>query len=444
MRCRAVIILLSIFLWEMHAASAQKITWNQHIAPIIHANCTPCHKKGDAAPFELMTYDDVAKRATFIKQVTQSRYMPPWKADSHYTSFANERRLTDEEIAMIAEWADNKMPKGKEVPPQEEVHFVEGTHYSRKPDTVLQMPKAFHIQGDNKERFIVYKIPFELAADMNVEAIEFVSSNRKVIHHANYEIDAVSDPNLDIYAGQDYINLTEDDRNKYVQYVPFRQHMIYYGGWIPGATCESYPENIGWVMPKRGVILLTLHYAPVGKEEDNISGIQLFFTKTPVKREIRAVSFGSGGVGEKDIDPYFYIPADAVKTFRLKVTVPEDQSVMYVWPHMHYIGTKFKAFGVTPAGDTVKMVSVTDWDFKWQEVYWYPKLLKLPKGTIIHIEATYDNTAANPANPSSPPRLIYSSGDMKSTDEMLTLVMLYLTYEKEDETINLKNESKVK
>jgi cytochrome c553 len=442
MQCRVALTLLLIFLPGMPGVVAQKITWNQHIAPIIHANCSPCHKKGDAAPFELITYEDVAKRATFIKQVTQSRYMPPWKADAHYVNFANERKLSDEEIAMIATWADSKMPKGEEPAKDQELHIQQGTHYYRAPDTVLKMNKPFLIKGDNKERFIVYKIPYELPADMNVEAIEFISSNRQVIHHANYEIDAV--PDLDIYGGDDYINLTEDDRGRYAQYVPFRKQMIYYGGWIPGATCESYPKNIGWIMPKRGVILLTLHYAPLGKEEENVSGIQLFFTKTPVKREIRAVSFGSGGVGEKNIDPYFYIPAGAVKTFRLKVTVPEDQSVMYVWPHMHYIGKTFKAFGVTPLGDTVKMVSVTDWNYKWQEVYWYKKLLKLPKGTVIHIEATYDNTAANPANPSSPPRLIYSSGDMKSTDEMLTLVMLYLPYEKEDETVSLKSESRLK
>jgi hypothetical protein len=442
MLCRVAAIVFLMFVFNGHRLLAQQTTWHQHIAPIIHTNCTPCHKKGDAAPFSLITYDDVAGRAAFIKKVTQSRYMPPWKADPHYGAFANERKLTEEEIAMIAAWADNKMPKGKSAGNRESVSITEGTHYHRPPDTVLMMNKPFHIKGDNMERFIVYKIPFELPQEMNVEAIEFVTSNRKVIHHANYEIDAV--PDLDIWNTDDYINLTEDVREKYTQYVPYRKHMIYYGGWIPGAICESYPAHIGWKMPKRGVILLTVHYAPLGKEEENISGIQLFFTQAPVEREIRAVSFGSGGVGEKDIDPFFYIPANAEKTFRLKVTVPEDQSIMYVWPHMHYVGKVFKAYGVTPVGDTVKLVSVSDWDFNWQEVYWFRQLVKLPQGTVINIEGTYDNTATNPANPSSPPQLIYSSGDMKSTDEMLTLVMLYLPYKKDDETISLKSESFLK
>lgn len=438
MQCRVAVIIFLFLITSLHRAEAQRVTWNQHIAPLIHTNCTPCHREGDAAPFPLVTYEDVAKRAAFIKKVTQSRYMPPWKPDAHSPKFVNERRLTDEEIAMIAEWADNNMPKGKESEEKEVVALIEGTAYKRKPDLVLKMKKAFHVKGDNMERFIVYKIPFELPDSAFVEGIEFTTNNHRVIHHVNYEIDAV--PDLDIYNTDDYINLTEDSRFKYDQYIPFRKHMIYYGGWIPGTSYESYPENIGWVMPKRGVILLTLHYAPLGKDEENISGIQLFFTKKPVQRHVRAISLGSGGVGEKEIDPYFYIPAGAVKTFKVRITTPEDQSLLFVWPHMHYVGKIFKAYGVTPEKDTIKLVSIPNWDFKWQEVYWFPKLLKIPKGTIITIEGTYDNTADNPANPSNPPQLIYSNGDMKSTDEMLTLVMLYLPYQKGDETVSLKKE----
>ncbi len=438
MRYSIAVSVVFFFIFNISRVTAQRITWSEHIAPLIHRNCTPCHQNGDAAPFPLVTYEDVAKRAAFVKKVTQSRYMPPWKPDTHYSTFANERKLTDEEIAMLAEWADNGMPKGKKTAVKDEELVVAGTHThnNRKPDLVLKMNKPFHVKGDNLERFIVYKIPFELPDSANVEAIQFTTTNHKIIHHANYEVDAV--PDLDIYNTDDYINLTEDNRFKYDQYVPFRKHMIYYGGWIPGSFGESYPENIGWVMPKRGVILLTMHYAPVAKEEDNVSGVEIYFTKTPVKRQIRAISLGSGGVGEKEIDPFFYIPANAVKTFKVKVTTPEDQSLLYVWPHMHYIGKVFKAYGVTPEKDTIKLVRIPDWNFNWQEIYWFPTLKKIPKGTILTIEGTYDNTANNPNNPANPPQLVYSNGDMKSTDEMLTLVMVYLPYENGDESVILK------
>jgi hypothetical protein len=433
MKYRSIAVILFLFI---HSASAQKITWYQHIAPVIHTNCAPCHRQGEATPFPLITYEDVAKRAAFIKKVTQSRYMPPWKPDMHYSSFANERKLTAEQIAMIADWADHKMPKGTAVAgkEEEELNFITGTRYSRKPDLVLLMNDIYHLQGDNTEKFIVYKIPFELPDSMNVEAVEFTSTNRKVIHHANYEVDAV--PDLDLYNTVSSIDNTISHLEYYEQYVPYRKNMVYFGGWIPGSSYETYPPNIGWVMPKRGVVLLTVHYAPLGKEEDVVSGVQFFFTKTPVKRKIKAVTLGSGGIGEKQIDPYFYIPPNVVKSFKVKVATPADQSILYVWPHMHLLGKIFKAYAVTPAGDTIRLVSIPDWNFNWQEIYWFPKLMKIPKGTIVTIEGTYDNTEDNPSNPSSPPAIVY--GAMRSKDEMLTLVMITLPYEEGDEKMELK------
>ncbi|QHS62701.1 cytochrome c [Chitinophaga agri] len=427
--CCALLLILPV-----RYVHAQQVTWSGHIASIIHTNCTPCHRQGEAAPFALVTYDDVAKRANFIKRVTESRYMPPWKPDPHYVSFANERRLTEEEIKLIGEWAENGMPKGegtvKEIPQQ----YVQGTSYHRAPDLVLKMNSSYTLKGDNVERFIVYKLPFELPDSMAVEAIEFTSNNRKVIHHANYEIDNV--PEADFHNTADYVDNTTSQLDYYQQYVSYRKNMQYFGGWIPGSSYESYPENIGWMMPKRGVVLLSVHYAPVGKDEEVISGVHFFFRKKPVKRIIRATTYGSGGIGEKDIDPFFYIPANAEKSFKLSVKLTETQSLMYVWPHMHLLGKAFKAFAVTPDKDTVKLVSIPQWDFNWQEIYWFPKLVKLPKGTIVTIQGEYDNTVNNAVNPSFPPQLVY--GAMRTKDEMLTMIMMTLSYEKGDEEQALK------
>ncbi|MBW8684044.1 cytochrome c [Chitinophaga sp. B61] len=414
--------------------SAQQVTWSQHIAPVIHRNCTPCHRPGDAAPFSLITYEDVAKRANFIKRVTESRYMPPWKPDPHYVSFANERRLTAEEIRLIGEWAESGMSKGDAPVKEEPPVTTTGTLNNRQPDLVVKMKTAYTLKGDNVERFIVYKLPFELPDSMAVEAIEFVSSNRKVIHHANYEINDV--PHADFDNTADYVDNTESHLDYYQQYINYRKKMKYFGGWIPGSSYESYPEDIGWMMPKRGVVLLTVHYAPVGKDEEVISGVQFYFRKKLIKRIINATTYGSGGVGEKDIEPFFYIPANVEKSFKLKVKLTETQSLLYVWPHMHLLGKSFKAYAVTPAKDTIRLVSVPQWDFNWQEIYWFPKMVKLPKGAVLMMEGEYDNTVNNASNPSFPPQLVY--GAMRTKDEMLTMIMMTLSYEEGDEGRDLK------
>jgi hypothetical protein len=416
---------------------SQTPTFHQNVEPIIQANCTPCHKPGEAGPFSLITYDDVAKRASFIKKVVSSRYMPPWKPDNSYVHFANDRSLTDGQIDTIAKWIDNKMPEGKKLAKQD-VKIIEGTSYKRKADLVLTQKNKYTIPGDNLDRFVIYKIPFELPDSANVEAIEFFSNNKKLIHHANFAIHPVDD-SIDIQSPVEMINLTEQDRRLYDQYVPFRKKITYYGGWIPGASYEMYPQGFGWVMPKRGVILLTVHYSPLAKEEETFSGINLFFTKNPITRKVKVISFGSGGIGEQDIQPRFtFIPANKVSHYMLKVTNrSEDESLLYIWPHMHLLGKEFKAFAITPQEDTIPLVHIPSWDFRWQEIYRFKKMVHIPKGSVIQIEGDYDNTSDNPFNPNNPPEAVFSWGDMKTNQEMLTLIMVFLPYQAGDETLDL-------
>ena len=75
--------------------SSQTFTYYKNIEPIIQAKCSGCHKPGESAPFSLLSYNDVAKRASFIKTVVQKKYMPPWKADNNYVHFANDRSLSE-------------------------------------------------------------------------------------------------------------------------------------------------------------------------------------------------------------------------------------------------------------------------------------------------------------------------------------------------------------
>lgn len=433
------VLLILFFLGIAILPQAQPVTFNKDIGPIIESKCANCHKPGESGPFNLLSYEDVAKRATFIAKVVNSKYMPPWKADDHYTAFSNNRSLSAEQIKKINDWVKSGAPKGNG--PDFNITMLNNTSFIRSPDLTLTVKNGYEVPGDNKERFIVYKIPFELTSENNVEAVEFFSDNKKLIHHANYGIYGVPDTSINIYNTADLVNLTDDDRTKYAQYLPYKKHISYYGGWIPGTSYEKYPENFGWIMPKRGIILLTIHYSPLAKKTMNISGINLFFTKTPVKRTIKVISLGSGGIGEKDILPEFhYIPANKISNYKLEIVNPkENESVFYVWPHMHLIGKSFKAYAVFgPNNDTLPLVNIPEWDFRWQEIYRFKKPVLIPMGSRVVIEASYDNTSDNPFNPNSPPKVVTSEGDMKSDQEMMTLLMLYVPYADGDENISLE------
>ena len=416
---------------------AQTPTFIEDVAPIIHSKCTPCHRPNEAAPFSLISYEDVSKRTGFIRKVIESGYMPPWRPHPDYVKYSNDRSLSEKEKSIIIKWIENSAPRGVgEVKNIARVSAIRNlTSYHRKPDTTLKMMAPLPLPDDNAERFIIYKIPFELKDSLNVEAIEFYTNNKKVVHHVNYSVHEV-EPGVPLSTGPSYLDLTVNDPMQSEAWKPLKKTISYYGGWIPGATHESYPKGIGWVLPKRGVIFLTLHIAPLAKKEEIIAGVNLFFTKDKIDRRVKVISFGSGGIGENLITPSLRLYANRVQTFSLTLSNPgEDFSVLYVWPHMHLLGKEFKAYAVSPKGDTIRLVHIPDWDFRWQEIYRFKNLVRIPQGSKLYLKATYDNTSKNPFNPFKPPQMIFSSGNMETTNEMMTMMMVFLPYRKGDETL---------
>jgi hypothetical protein len=95
-------------------------TFHKQIAPILYGYRTPCHRPGESAPFALLTYADAGKRAAQIAAVTGSRFMPPWLPEPGHGEFDGERRLSDAQIELIAEWAVAGAPEGdpKDAPPR--------------------------------------------------------------------------------------------------------------------------------------------------------------------------------------------------------------------------------------------------------------------------------------------------------------------------------------
>src|SRR5262245_41129070 len=88
------------------------VTFNRDVAPIIYRHCSACHRPGEAAPFALLSFQDVVKKGRMIAEATASRLMPPWKAEPASYSYRDERRLRDDEIALIQAWVKQDMPEG--------------------------------------------------------------------------------------------------------------------------------------------------------------------------------------------------------------------------------------------------------------------------------------------------------------------------------------------
>jgi tetratricopeptide (TPR) repeat protein len=75
-------------------------------------------------------------------------------------------------------------------------------------------------------------------------------------------------------------------------------------------------------------------------------------------------------------------------------------------------------------GTVETLLRIPNWNFNWQDEYHYRRPILLRKGTLIQMRYRFDNSAANPFNPSSPPRRVRFGSE--TTDEMGELLLQVL------------------
>ncbi len=437
-------IIIFLLFYSKENLTAQDITYYGLIQSIIHNKCVNCHKVNGYAPFDLSDYEDVKQRASFIKHVVQNRIMPPWKANHNYLDFADNKSLNEHEIALIVNWVNGGCVKGKE--DKSLVKSERLTHID-KPNLVLTMLDTFNVPGNNKNTYICYKIPFEIDHDTFVKAIEFFAGNKSVVHHASYQVLEVAD-DADIFKGpyyfmydSDTLNRVKDDHDyKYLNLIGKDGELpveLYHNGWLPGTSLQKYPSDIGFRLPKRGVLLIrNFHYSPTPIAQKDLSGFNIYYSENVPSRKIGFAAF-------KPKNPipngkWFIGAGDSNFKSVINVRFHNDVSLLNINPHMHRLGRYFKSYAVTPTQDTIKLIEILNWDANWQEFYRFKHMVKIPAGSILHAEAVYDNSMNNPENPNYPPKDILFEWGMSDDSEMMRLVLLYLPYQIGDEKISLE------
>ena len=378
-----------------------KVTFNRHVAPILFANCSTCHRPGEVAPFSLLSYADAKKRAKQLASVTTAKTMPPWRLVPNHGRFADERLLTATEIATLKDWADVFAPEGDKADLPPSPKFAADWHLG-KPDLIVKMTAPFTVPATGKDVLRNFVIPMpEVKDSVMVGAIEFRPGNRKVVHHALALLDTTGTARkLDAKDAE----LGYDAENGGFGFFPTGG----LGGWAPGVVPRFVPDGVGRYLAKGSDMVLQVHYHPSGKEETDQSEVAIYFARKPVTRVLAGIAVENWHIdmpaGEKD----FKLTAE--------YKLPVDVTLIGTAPHMHLLGREMTAWAELAGGKTIPLVKVSDWDFNWQDFYVYRKPFKLPKGTVIKMESRHDNSAANPANPNSPPkRLKYGEG---TADEM--------------------------
>lgn len=380
------------------------LTFSKDVALIVFANCAECHRPGEVAPFSLLTYRDVQKRAKLIQKLTSDRQMPPWKAAPGHGDFLGARRLTADQIGVLKQWADEGAAEGDAKDLPKPPTFVEGWALG-KPDLVVTMAKPFAVPAEGNDIYRNFIIPMTVPEGKYLSAVEFRPGNRRVVHHAALGID-----DLGVARKLD----GQDGQPGFTRFsIPGQLFPGPMAAWVPGREARPLPEQFSLPWKKNTDLILQLHLHPSGKAETEQSTLGFYFTDKPPQRSMYDVVL---------IDRKIAIePGDKNYRTRDQLTLPVDTEVYGIFPHMHLIGKEIRVTATLPDGKKQPLLYIDAWDFKWQNYYQYAAPVKLPKGTQLLMECVHDNSAENPSNPNTPPKRV--TWGEQTADEMAAAML---------------------
>jgi Flp pilus assembly protein TadD len=384
-------------------AAQAPVTWRRQVAPILYKNCTTCHHAGGSGPFALMTFAEARRWGSQMEQVTATRYMPPWLPEEH-ERFQDERRLSQEEIALIKQWVAAGMPEGEGAVPAAPVYANDWQ--MGKPDLVLEMNSTMVVPAGGPDLFMNFVLPVKIAGTKWVRAMEIKPGSPTLVHHANVIVDRTASFRrahpADWQRGVPGMDILVDSGDSFDP----DSHFLF---WKPDSTALVEPAGMPWRLDAGNDLILNMHLKPTGKTEMVKARIALYFADKPATQLPMLVQL--------EHDDALDIPAgDASFVVEDQLTLPVAVEVLGVYPHAHYLGKHLEGWAELPNGQRRWLVEIKDWDIDRQSVYRFVKPVDLPKGSVVRMRYTYDNSAGNVRNPNAPPIEVRAGN--RSADEM--------------------------
>ena len=254
--------------------------------------------------------------------------MPPWLPEPQELKFADERRLSDAQIATIRAWVDQGMLEGNaaDLPPKPK--FVTGWQLGQ-PDVVLKAAKPYMLPGSGTDQYWNFILPVPINETRWVRAFEIRPGDKRVVHHANMLVDRYeSARRMEKEPGSGFGGM--DIRIESEVFDP-DSHFLF---WKPGTVVTNEPDGMALRLDKGTDLVLNTHLQPSGKPEVIQPSVGLYFTDKPATVHPMLL--------EMQNDEALDIPAgakDFVVTEEFKL--PIDVDLMGIYPHAHYLGKRY-------------------------------------------------------------------------------------------------------
>jgi len=357
-------------------SGADDVTFTADIAPILQRSCQNCHRQNSVAPMSLLTYEEVRPYARRIKERTMLRdrmgVMPPWfiEKDVGIQDYQNDISLSDTEIEMISEWADNGAPRGDPNDmPAPRVFAAEDEWDIGTPDLIVDLP-PYTMGAEAPDWWgMIPPVSSGLAEDRYVAAMEVKEisdveggvGGKFIFHHAI---------------------ITSTDENGRPN-----------GSWPiheVGRNAETFDPLAGQILRAGSQFMVPgVHMHSNGQETTAHLRLGFKFHPKGYESERRSTLLNFGN-GEIDLRPMQ--DGQEVHIFH---TLQQNMKITTFEPHMHAAGVRMCMEAVW--GGRTETLTCAGYDHNWVKVYNYAEDAAplLPRGTLLHVTAYFDTTENN-------------------------------------------------
>jgi hypothetical protein len=398
------------------AADKPAPTFSKDVAPIFQKKCQECHQPNSIAPMSLITFQEARPWVRSIKERVASRQMPPWHIDRSVgvQKFKNDMSLTDEQVDTIVRWVDAGAPQGdpKDMPtppPLVTDNEWKAVRDGFGPPDLVVKSSEYTMPAQHQDVWYRPMSDIPLTESRWVKLVEIRPTNlksRKILHHSIAYLVLNNDPEAvntgtangpDRFGGDDLVNR--------------RPQLM---EWAIGKGYDLYRPGTGKLLVPGEKISWDQHIHAVGEEVTGGSEIGIWFYKKGEEPKKRSYLIGFTGI---DRTKMLDIPPNSMAMTEGFTVLKENTLIENFQPHFHLRGKAMQVEAILPDGTRQIISYVGNFNFNWMTNYIYDDDAAplLPKGTVIHVSAWYDNTKANKNNPDPDQWVGY--GD-RTVDEM--------------------------
>ena len=408
----ALLLVVPFALGAQDLASAsdfnpEDVTFSRDIAPILQRSCQNCHNPVGVAPMSLVTYQEARRFSRRMKERTAIRdrvgTMPPWYVEKNIgiQEYKQDTSLSDDEVVMIAAWADNRMPEGDpaDLPAPREFH--DSGEWTIRPDLVVSSEEIL-VKGSDADWWgEIESIPLGLEEDRYVAAVQVREVN---------DVKSAQDDGRETVGGRYIVH-----HMVWRTQVPDAQERTSWPVHEVGRNPDLFDPDAGRLL-KAGsqVASESIHLHSNGR--DTRARLEIAFELHPIGYEPKYKGGITALANGSDIDIEANESGQRLDAYTV---TKEHTKIISFEPHLHAPGERMCLEAIW--GFKAETLSCVGYDHNWVRTYVFANDHQplLPKGTILHITGYMNNTETNQNVPD--PRNWQGSGNRSVANMFIDL-----------------------